>query len=130
MRNEEIDAEIEEIDPNEILELTTEFFKAKFNKEDDKTIEPFKGEAKPLNCPISPEEVRQSFKKLNNNRATGEDEITGELLKYSPEDVTNYVADMFNEVFESHQPLKINNGNMRALQKPGKPKGPRKISDL
>ena len=33
---------------------------------------------------------------------------------------------MFNEMFETHQPLKINDGNMQALPKPGKPKGPRK----
>ena len=33
---------------------------------------------------------------------------------------------MMNDMFRKHEPLKINNSNMRALQKPKKPKGPRK----
>ena len=58
--------------------------------------------------------------------ATGEDNIPGELLKYSPKEMHEYVATMINEMFRTHEPLKINNGNMKALLKPGKPKGPRK----
>ena len=65
---------------------------------------------------ITPDEISRSFKKLNNNRATGEDNIPGELLKYSPKEMHEYVATMINEMFRTHEPLKINNGNMKALQ--------------
>ena len=114
-------------EPNEILSLTTEFFKDKFYKENAKTIKPFENyEAKALDSPITPEEVMTSFKKLNNNRVTGEDQIPGELLRYGPKKSAEYVAKTLNQVFETHQPLNINHGNMRLLQKPGKKKGPRK----
>ena len=111
-------------DPNKILELTTEFFKEKFYKEEEEIIEPYRGEARPLEKPITKEEVQKSFKRLNNGKATGEDGIPGELLKYGPEKLAEQTAQVFNSAFEKHQPLKINNGNMKTLQKPGKPKGP------
>ena len=113
-------------DPNKILELTTEFFKEKFNKPEAQGIDPYKGEKRPLNKPITKDEVKKSFKKLNNGRATGEDGIKGELLKYGPETLAEHTASVFNSAFEKHEPLEINNGNMRTLPKPGKPKGPRK----
>ena len=112
--------------PNDILKLTTDFFKAKFQKEDTEVIQPLEGEPRPLVKEITTEEIHESFTKLNNNKATGEDGIPGELLKYSPKEVKEYIAQMINDMFRKHQPLKINNGNMRALQKPNKPKGPRK----
>ena len=113
-------------DPNKILELTSEFFKDKFYKKEEKDIKPYRGEAKPLTKPITKEEVEKSFKRLNNGRATGEDGIPGELLKYGPQALAEQTAQVFNAAFETHQPLKINDGNMRTLPKPGKPKGPRK----
>ena len=113
-------------DPNKILELTTEFFKDKFYKEEEPEIEPYRGGARPLDKPITKEEVEKSFKRLNNGRATGEDGIPGELLKYGPQALAEQTAQVFNAAFETHQPLKINDGNMRTLPKPGKPKGPRK----
>ena len=73
-----------------------------------KTIKPFENhEAKALDSPITPEEVMTSLKKLNNNRATGEDQIPGELLRYGPEKSAEYVAKTLNQVFETHQPLNI-----------------------
>ena len=113
-------------DPNKILKLTTDYFGEKFYKPETKNIEPYTGEARPLNNPITKEEVKRSFKKLNNNRTTGEDGIAGELLKYGPEELAEQTAEVFNTAFETHQPFKINKGNMRTLPKPGKAKGPRK----
>lgn len=83
------------------------------------------GDPRQLRNEIPPEEIHKSFKKLN-NKATGEDGIPGELLKYVPEELYEYVAQMTNEMFRIHEPLKINNGNMRTVEKPGKPEGPRK----
>ena len=37
----------------------------------------FQGLPKKLNKPITPEEVRKSLESLKNNRAPGEDEISG-----------------------------------------------------
>ena len=112
--------------PNDILKLTTNFFKAKFQKEDAEVIQPFEDEPRPLVKEVTTEEIHKSLTKLNNNKATGEDDIPGELLKYSPKEVKEYIAKMINDMFRKHEPLKINNGNMRAIQKPNKPKGPRK----
>lgn len=48
---------------------------------------------------MTQEENHKSFKKLKNNRATGEDGILGEFLKYSPKQLHEYVAQMINEMF-------------------------------
>ena len=112
--------------PNEILRLTTEYFKDKFQKKDVEKIQPFTGKPRALTKQITSEEIYKNFKKLNNNRATGEDGIPGELLKYSPKEVHEYVAKMINDMFITHETLNINNGNVITLEKPGKPKGPRK----
>ena len=53
-----------------------------------------------LNC-------RNDRLKLNNNKATGEDDIPGELLKYSPKEVKQYIAQMINDMFRKHEPLKM-----------------------
>ncbi|XP_065071803.1 uncharacterized protein LOC135696359 [Rhopilema esculentum] len=80
--------------PNDILKLTTDFFKAKFQKEDAEVIQPFEGEPRPLVKEKTPEEIHKSSTKLNNNKATGEDGIPGELLIYSPKEVKYYIAQM------------------------------------
>ena len=85
-------------------------------------ITSFQGPPKKLNKPITPEEVRKSL--LKNNRAPGEDEISGELLKYGTPTLHGSIANVLNRVFEEHKSLKINSGELIALQKPGKPKGP------
>ena len=112
--------------PNEILEITTKFFQSKFQDEQTQDIEPFEGPPRRLQNEITVKEIEDSFKMLNNNRAAGGDEIAGELLKYGSKELSPEVADIFNQVFETHQPLEINDGQMITLQKPGKPRGPAK----
>ena len=60
------------------------------------------------------------------NRAPGKDGIQGELLKYGPETIDSYIANIINESFEKHEILDINAGEIIPLPKPGKPKGPPK----
>ena len=42
------------------------------------------------------------------------------LLKYAPAELSRFIADMFNEVFEKHLPLEVGTGVLIALQKPSK----------
>ena len=110
--------------PNQNLEIISGFFKDKFQNKDLPNITSFQGPPKTLNKPITPEEVRTSLKSLKNNRAPGEDEISGELLKYGTPTLHGSIANILNRVFEEHESLKINSGELIALQ--GKPKGPPK----
>ena len=108
---------------DQTLEIISGFFKDKFQNKDLPDITSFQGPPKKLNKPITPEEVRESLK---NNRAPGEDEISGELLKYGTPTLHGSIANVLNRVFEEHESLKINSRELIAQQKPGKPKGPPK----
>ncbi|GFS06789.1 RxLR effector candidate protein [Elysia marginata] len=66
-------------------------------------ISPFQGEPKPLEKPITPEEVRKSYNSLNNNKAPGEDEIHAELLKYGTPLLDQTIADIFNTTINKHE---------------------------
>ncbi|GFS26594.1 hypothetical protein ElyMa_001723700 [Elysia marginata] len=59
--------------PNDILEIVSSHFKNKFQDEKAEMISPFQGQPKPLEKPITPEEVRKSFNSLNNNKAPEEE---------------------------------------------------------
>ncbi|KAK3776929.1 hypothetical protein RRG08_016749 [Elysia crispata] len=79
-----------------------------------------------LNKPFTSEEVRKSLESLKNNRAPGGDEISGELLKYGTPLLHKSIANILNRVFEEHETININSGELIAIPKPGKPKGPPK----
>ena len=113
-------------DPNEILKITGKFFQDKFVDEDADEIDAFTGPPRPLNNPLTVEEVRKGLNRLNNNRATGPDAIPGELYKYGSAQMTEAITNMYNEIFEKHADIDINTGNMITPPKPGKPKGPTK----
>ena len=53
------------------------------------------------------------------------DQINVELIKYSPEIMYEKIADIYNNIVATGKhPNEITHGILRALQKPGKPKGP------
>ena len=58
-------------------------FENYFYHKSHETIETSEGEKQPLNLPISLDEVEIAIKKLKNNRETGLQEITVELIKYA-----------------------------------------------
>ena len=109
---------------NDILDIVSNHFKNKFTDNSEPEIIPFQGESKPLQVPITADEVRKAFNSLSNNRSPGEDQINAELLKYSTPLLDQIIADIFNEAFEKHENININAGVLIALQKPGKKKGP------
>ena len=100
--------------PDQTLEIISGFFKDKFQNKDLPNITSFQAR------------LRKSLESLKNNRAPGEDEISGELLKYGSPTLHGSIANVLNRVFEEHESLKINSGELIALQKPGKSKGPPK----
>ena len=79
----------------------------------------------PLENPITTKEFVVAFQKLNNNRSPGIDNIPGELLKYGGKDLAEVTATIFNKLFELNrtEELKLGEGVLIALQKPGKAKG-------
>ena len=87
--------------PDQTLEIIPGFFKDKFQNKDLPNITSFQGPPKKLNKPITPEEVRKSLESLKNNRAPGEDEISGELIKYGTTTLHGSIAN------EEHESLKI-----------------------
>ena len=80
----------------------------------------------PLKKPINHAEVLTAFKKLQNGKAQGPDGISAEMFKYAPKELARHLANVINYEFENHLPLKLGEGILIPLQKPGKPKGPRK----
>ena len=116
--------------PTEIQNVIMKHFKSKFRDECTEDIQPFSGQPRALNNPISEKEVRQSIRQLNNGRAPGEDNICNEYLKLAPGILDNQIAMIINKTFENHEDLDINNGILVELPKPGKPKDHHKICAL
>ncbi|GFO24882.1 LINE-1 reverse transcriptase homolog [Plakobranchus ocellatus] len=110
--------------PKLIKQIITEHFQSKFRDEDYEDIEPFKGESRPLSKIIISNEVRECINKLNYGRAPGKDNICNEYLKHAPPVIDEQIANIFNNTFESHEHLGINEGLLITIPKPEKPKGP------
>ena len=103
------------------------YFKNKFWKEENERIKAFEGKQRPLNVPISKDEVEKAIRKLKNNKASGEDRITGELIKYALDIVKEKLCHTYNKIFENYCD-EINKGqsNLLTPQKPNKEKEPLK----
>ncbi|GFS04552.1 very-long-chain enoyl-CoA reductase [Elysia marginata] len=110
--------------PNQIQLIIANHFKSKFRDDNIHDIEPYFGQPRKLKSPITEKEVRASINNLNNGRAPGSDNTSGEFLKFAPHLIENKIAKILNQTFERHEDLNINEGLLIALPKPGKPKGP------
>ncbi|GFS06221.1 LINE-1 retrotransposable element ORF2 protein [Elysia marginata] len=110
--------------PSQIQLIIANHFKSKFRDDNIHDIEPYLGQPRKLKSPITEKEVRASINNLNNGRAPGSDNISGEFLKFAPHLIDNKIAKILNQTFERHEDLNINEGLLIALPKPGKPKGP------
>jgi exonuclease III len=112
--------------PNAIYKTVRAHFNDHFNDPDQPMLEQFRTPPAPLTKPITPAEVAEGAKRLNNNRAAGYDNITAELLKYAPAEVYVDTATVLNKCFTHNEGIQVSKGLLVALPKPGKPKGPLK----
>ena len=46
--------------------------------------------------------LEKAVRKLKYNKASGEDRITGELIKYAPDIVKEKLCNTYNKMFENH----------------------------
>ena len=76
-----------------------------------------------LKTPISSTEVTKAVKSMKNGKSCGEDCIYVEMIKYSPPEIHQKIADILNNLDED-TPEEVIRGILSALPKPGKPKGP------
>ena len=65
-----------------MIEKINDFYIKFYNQEGVKAIECWESDAKQLDDWIQAYEVEEACKRLNNDRASGKDEIVGELFRY------------------------------------------------
>ena len=110
-------------EPNAVYNIIRDHIKAHFNDPKESKLEPFIGNSRPLDTPITKDEAAKSTHKLRNNRAPGYDQIQLELLKYAPNELDDLTAESLNNIFAKTKYIIVGHGLLTALQKPGKPKG-------
>ena len=115
------------INEKEKYQAVKAHFQEQLYDESVKKIEQFIGKPKPLEKKITADEVKKATIRMSNNKATGEDGIPAELLKYGPDTLMEDIARILNSIFEEHSDM-INVGRsiLQPIPKPGKPEGPRK----
>ena len=102
----------------------SDFFSEQFQGDVKQGITAFTGEPRPLQYPITASEVEHAMNRLNNNRASGSDELPGELLKHGSNVIAKPIADIFNRAITDQEVLsQIGHGILILLPKPGKPVG-------
>ncbi|GFS05738.1 retrovirus-related Pol polyprotein LINE-1 [Elysia marginata] len=110
------------VSPSRSMEYTSPTTATKDDQIND--LEPFQGDARDLNNPITTNEVEKALARLNNNRACGEDGIPGEVIKYGADTLAKVICNILNRVFSEHDDININGGKVKTFQIPGKAKGP------
>ena len=79
-------------------------FQKQFYDEKKEEVKRFDdNQPRPLNNPITNEEIKKALKFTANNKAPGNDKIQMELLKYAPGEVIDEIKNNLNNVFEKHE---------------------------
>ena len=108
----------------QLLPMIKTFYNKFFNQENcNDPIDSWTGTARPLETPITAEEVQRATKKLNNGRAFGKDGTPGELYRYGGPKLCEHLAKIYNTIFEKHEGIQeIGEGVLIVLNKlNGKP---------
>ena len=110
--------------PEMNIKPVTEHYKKQLNRDMDEVLSPWRGEPRALQNPITRPEIVEAFKRLKNNKATGPDELEGELFKYGGDELVNMLQDLLiNKMFTTHAAVKdIGEGFLYPMNKPDKPK--------
>ena len=109
--------------PNQVYKIVAEHFKNVFYKEEEAVIERHIGPPKPLNKPITGNEITKATSTMANNK--GYVHIPMELVKYAPQSAHNKIATLLNNIFEKHADIDTGSADLIPLQKPPpKKKGP------
>ena len=75
-----------------------------------------------MNRPFTEGETRKSVSRLKSKKSTGIDDISIEMIKYSPKIVYQQIADIFNETAKTgNVPDEVIEGVLVPIPKPGKP---------
>ena len=102
-----------------------DWFQQQFTDQQDEPLQPFEGTPRPLQNPITEEEVKTAIAALQNGRAAGPDGINSELFKHSKHIVSCPLAKIINSSFEHHKTIQtLGEGTLITLPKPKKPPGP------
>ena len=111
-------------DQEEYGKHVSDFFSEQFQGDVTQWISAFTGEPRPLQYPITASKVGQAMNRLNNNRASGSDELPGELLRHGSNVIAKPIAYIFNRAITDQEVLsQIGHGIQILIPKPGKPVG-------
>ena len=106
-------------------EAIKSWFHQQFTDQQDEPLQPFIGEPKPLQQPVTKAEVEVAITSLQNGRAAGSDEINSELFKHAKYIVSEHITSIINSSFKNNKPIDtLGEGIMITLPKPKKPPGP------
>ncbi|KAE9038617.1 hypothetical protein PR003_g8691 [Phytophthora rubi] len=103
-------------------QLVKTHFQQQFYDPERPTIAPDR-EPKPISSPVTPDGVAAAFRRLNNGRASGPDDIPAELLKYGAPVLAPRIAELINTSIEQGLPLALGEGTLLCLPKPNKRRG-------
>ena len=82
-------------------------------------------EPKAMETPFTSEEILKAAKSMKNNKSCGIGNIKAELIKNSPTEIHQIMADIYNKAAETGEfPEELVAGILTPLQKPGKTRGP------
>ena len=109
-------------EPKLLIPIVSTHYEAFFNQEGMSKVQPFIENPRPLNNPISTDEVSAACLKLNNYRSFGPDKEFAENYKYGGIRLHQEYSTMINNIFISNTFVEsIGMGYLNVHNKPGKP---------
>ena len=104
------------------IELVTKYFK-KMLAPDTPPRKTYKPSI--IRKPFTAEEIQKIAKRLKNGKSAGIDKMEAEFLKYSPIEILQQIADIYNTITNTEEGLReLVIGLLRPLPKSNKKKGP------